>query len=106
MARPHSPLRMVRGGLSGTVLPLLRSMVRPSRFSVGTNWMTILSVTMRTASRSTSGTARPSVFAGAVLALAASVAITAETKPAPPPHIVSEIRGHRGAAVADIEQHF
>ena len=78
---------MVRGGLSGTVLPLLRSMVRPSRFSVGTNWITILSVTMRTARRSTSGTARPSVFAGAVLALPASVAITAETKPAPPPHM-------------------
>jgi hypothetical protein len=41
---------------------------------------------MRTASRSTCGTALPSGFAGAVLALAASVAITAETKPAPPPH--------------------
>ncbi len=46
--------------------------------------MTILSVTMRTDSLSTSGTARPSVWAGAVLALAVSVPITAETKPAPP----------------------
>ena len=86
MARPHSPLRMVRGGLSGWVLPLLRSMVTPPRVSFGMNWMTILSVTMRTLSSSTTGTAWPRVFAGAVLAPAASVAITAETKPAPPEH--------------------
>ena len=64
----------MRGGVSGLVLPLRRSMVRPSRFSVGTNWMTILSVTMRTASWSTTGTSPLSVLAGAVRALAASVA--------------------------------
>ena len=58
---------MVRGGLSGTVLPLLRSTVRPSRVSFGTNWMTILSVTIHTAKRSITGTRR-SVLAAAVLA--------------------------------------
>ena len=34
-------------------------MVRLPRVSLGTNWMTTLSVTMRTASLSTSGTLRP-----------------------------------------------
>ena len=68
MARPHSPLSAVRGGASGVVLPPRRSMVRPPRFSFGTNWITMLSVTIRTASRSTSGTLRPSGVASAVRA--------------------------------------
>src|SRR5262249_46985822 len=41
---------------------------------------------MRTASRSTSGTFARSRFASRVRALAARVAITAVTKPAPPTH--------------------
>jgi hypothetical protein len=68
------------------LLPVRRSMVKPSRFSVGTNCMTMLSVTMRTASLSTCGTPPRNVLAGSVLALAASVAIIAVTKPAPPEH--------------------
>ena len=44
----------------------------------------MLSVTIRTARRSTSGTLRPSGVASAVRADAASAAIIAETKPAPP----------------------
>ena len=101
MARPHSPLRMVRGGLSGDVLPLLRSMVTPPRFSVAMNWMTMLSVTMRTATLSTTGTSPRSVFAGAVLALPASVAITAETNPAPP--LQSWLTPDRKGALASVQ---
>src|SRR6185503_17757457 len=63
--------------------PERRSMVRLPRFSVGTNWITTLSVTMRTASRSTSGTLRPSGLAGAVREEAAIAAIMALTKPPP-----------------------
>src|SRR5260221_7146469 len=59
-------------------------MVRLPRFSSGTNWITMLSVTIRTATRSTSGMVRPSGFASAVRALAASAAIIAVTKTAPP----------------------
>ena len=46
--------------------------------------MAMLSVTMRTATRSTSGTAARKVLAGAVRLAAASAAIMAVTKPEPP----------------------
>ena len=46
----------------------------------------MLSVTIRTAKRSTSGTLRPSGVASAVRAPADSAAIMAVTKPAPPVH--------------------
>ena len=84
MASPHSPCSAVRGGWSGLVLPLRRSMAKPSRVSGGTNWMTTLSVTMRTASRSTTGTSPLSVLAACVRLPAAIAAIMAVTKPAPP----------------------
>src|SRR5262245_2985959 len=61
-------------------------MAMPSRCSDGTNCITMLSVTTRTATRSTSGTSRPSGRAGAVRTLAAIVAMTADTKPVPPAH--------------------
>jgi hypothetical protein len=65
------------------LLPVRRSMVRPERFSDGTNWTTSLSVTTRTASLSTSGIREPGVWACAVREVPASVATRADTKPAP-----------------------
>jgi hypothetical protein len=61
-------------------------MVVPCRVSFCMNCITMLSVMIRTASRSTSGTLRPSGVASAVRELAASAAIMAVTKPAPPEH--------------------
>src|SRR5262245_10435409 len=61
-------------------------MVVPFRVSLGTNCITMLSVMIRTATRSTSGTLRPSGVASAVRELAARAAIMAVTKPAPPVH--------------------
>ena len=53
----------------------------------------MLSVTIRTATRSTSGIWRPSGCASAVRAPAASAAIMAVTKPEPPAHSAPSVEG-------------
>src|SRR2546430_6718938 len=82
---PHSATRSTLGGASGLKLrPGRRSMVSPSRFSVGIHLMIWLSVTIRTATLSTSGGLEASTCARAVRELPARVPISAVTKPAPP----------------------
>src|SRR4051812_35327537 len=61
-------------------------MIKPSRVSSGRNIWVRLSVTIRTASRSTSGVLSRSALASCLREFAASVAITAVTKPVPPIH--------------------
>src|SRR5206468_12526930 len=84
---PHSATKSTLGGASELKLPPgRRSMVSPSRFSVGIHLMIWLSVTIRTATLSTSGGLEASACACAVRELPARVPISAVTKPAPPAH--------------------
>src|SRR6476660_5165052 len=87
MDSPHSPISSTLGGASLLKLPPgFRSMVSPSRFSVGMNLMSWLSVTIRTARLSTSGGLEASACACATREVPTKVPINAATKPPPPAH--------------------